>query len=56
MVATILIAGIIFGLMVLVVVNKFKKAKNGQSSCGCGCNGCSSASVCQGSSIGKDKI
>jgi hypothetical protein len=54
MVATVLIAGVIFGLMALVVVKQVKKAKNGESSCGCGCNKCSSASACHGSKIEKN--
>lgn len=49
MIATIIMSIIIFGLMALVVVNRIKKAKSGESSCGCGCSGCSSASICHGS-------
>ena len=45
MVATIIIGGIIFGLMALVITKQVKKAKSGESGCGCGCSGCSSASV-----------
>lgn len=48
MVATVLIAGVVFGLMALVVVKQVKKARSGESSCGCGCSNCSSASVCHG--------
>jgi hypothetical protein len=53
MVATILIGGIVFGLMALVVVKQFKKIKNGESGCGCGCSGCSKASACHGVKIEK---
>lgn len=49
MVATIVLAGIIFGLMALIIVKQVKKAKSGESSCGCGCSGCSSAKTCHGS-------
>ena len=48
MLATIVIAGIIFFLMGLVVVNKIKKAKKGEGGCGCGCSGCSSSAICHG--------
>lgn len=48
MIATVLIAGIIFALMALVIVKQIKKAKNGESSCGCGCSNCSSSSACHG--------
>ncbi len=48
MLATIVLGVIIFGLMALVVVRQVKKAKNGESGCGCGCSGCSSDSACHG--------
>ncbi|NFH79463.1 FeoB-associated Cys-rich membrane protein [Clostridium botulinum] len=48
MLATIIIAGIIFFLMGLVIVKRIKKAKNGQGGCGCGCTGCSSSLICHG--------
>ncbi|WP_252231837.1 FeoB-associated Cys-rich membrane protein [Clostridium sp. ZBS15] len=48
MLATIIIASIIFFMMGLVVFKRVKKAKNGEGSCGCGCSGCSSAAICHG--------
>jgi hypothetical protein len=48
MVATIVLGGIIFGLMALVITKQIKKAKNGESGCGGGCSNCSSASSCHG--------
>lgn len=53
MVATIILATIIFGFITLVIGKQVKKAKNGESSCGCGCSGCSSASLCHGSKASK---
>lgn len=56
MVATIVLSGIIFGMMALVIVKQIKKAKSGESSCGCGCSsGCSSASSCHGIKVQKNK-
>ena len=46
MLATIVIGAVIFGFMVFVIVNLIKKAKKGESSCGCGCSGCSSTESC----------
>ncbi|AUO15639.1 FeoB-associated Cys-rich membrane protein [Clostridium taeniosporum] len=46
MLATIIIAGIIFFLMALVIVNRIRKSKKGEGGCGCGCSGCSSAAIC----------
>ncbi|OOM80638.1 virus attachment protein p12 family protein [Clostridium puniceum] len=48
MVATIILGGIILGLMALVIVKQVKKARSGESGCGCGCSSCSSANVCHG--------
>ena len=53
MVATIILGGIIFGLVALIIAKQVKKAKNGESGCGCGCSGCSSASVCHGIKVEK---
>jgi hypothetical protein len=53
MVATIILGGIIFGLMVLVITKQVKKAKSGESGCGCGCTSCSSASACHGIKVNK---
>lgn len=53
MVATIVLSGVIFGIMALVIVKQIKKAKSGESSCGCGCSGCSSVSSCHGTQVKK---
>lgn len=53
MVATIILSGIIFGLIALIIAKQVKKAKNGESGCGCGCSECSSASVCHGAKAQK---
>jgi hypothetical protein len=53
MIATIVLSGIIFGFMAFVIVKQIKKAKNGESSCGCGCSGCSSVSACHGGEMQK---
>ncbi|WP_297428797.1 FeoB-associated Cys-rich membrane protein [Clostridium sp.] len=50
MVATIILGGIIFGMVALVIFKQVKKAKSGESGCGCGCSSCSSASSCHGRS------
>ena len=46
MLATIIIAAIIFGLMGLIIYRQIKAHKSGKSTCGCGCSGCSSAKNC----------
>ncbi len=45
---TILIAGIIALIFVLIVINRFRNKKKGKSSCscGCGCESCPSADFC----------
>ncbi|HEX9025896.1 MAG TPA: FeoB-associated Cys-rich membrane protein [Clostridium sp.] len=53
MVATIVIGGIILGLMALVIVKQVKKVRSGESGCGCGCSGCSSANACHGIKVQK---
>jgi hypothetical protein len=53
MVATIILSGIILGFMALVITKQVKKARSGESGCGCGCSGCSSASSCHGIKIEK---
>jgi uncharacterized membrane protein len=50
MVATIVLSGIIFGMIALVIVKQIKKAKSGESGCGCGC---SSNNVCHGTEVQK---
>lgn len=44
MIATIIIAGLILGSMILVIYRKVKAYRNGEGGCGCGCSGCSSKS------------
>lgn len=46
MIATIIIAGIIIGLVALVVYRKVRAYRNGESGCGCGCSGCSASKSC----------
>lgn len=46
MVATIILAIIIFGFIAFVIRKQVKKIKSGESGCGCGCSGCSSAGMC----------
>lgn len=46
MLATIIIAGIIFGFMGFVIYRRIKAHKKGESTCGCGCSGCTSAKNC----------
>ena len=53
MVATIILGGIIFGFMALVIAKQVKKARSGESGCGCGCSGCSSANACHGNKANK---
>lgn len=51
MIATIILGGIILGFTALVIAKQIKKAKSGESGCGCGCSGCSSASSCHGTKV-----
>lgn len=53
MIATVILASVILGLMCIVITKEVKKAKSGESGCGCGCSGCSSASACHGIKIEK---
>lgn len=46
MLATIIIASIIFGLMGFIVYRQVKAHKKGEGGCGCGCSGCNSARNC----------
>ncbi|MBA5850880.1 FeoB-associated Cys-rich membrane protein [Clostridium sp. cel8] len=48
MVATIILSGIIFGSVALVITKQVKKAKSGETGCGCGCSGCPSSGICHG--------
>lgn len=49
--STLIIGALVIGSMVFVVVKKIKSAKKGESTCGCGCSGCSSAKACHGINI-----
>lgn len=51
--ATIVLGGVIFGLMALIIVKQIRKAKNGESGCGCGGSGCSSDNACHGTEVQK---
>ncbi|WP_270506554.1 FeoB-associated Cys-rich membrane protein [Eubacterium limosum] len=56
--ATFIIAAIVFIPMALIIYNQVKKARSGQTGCGCGCSGCSHASQChpaQETEIKKDR-
>ena len=53
MAATIILGGIIFGLMALIITKQVKKMRSGESGCGCGCSGCSSANSCHGIKVNK---
>lgn len=53
MVATIILATIIFSFIAFIIGKQVKKAKSGESSCGCNCSGCSSASVCHSIKVEK---
>lgn len=53
MIATIILSGIIFGLIALIITRQVKKARSGETGCGCGCAGCSSASSCHGIKVEK---
>jgi len=53
MIATIILSAIIFGFIAFVIVKQIKKAKSGESGCGCGCSGCSSANICHGIKVNK---
>ena len=41
--ATFIIGTIVIGWILYTVINLIKKVKRGESSCGAGCSGCSSA-------------
>ena len=46
--STLIIGTIVIGSMVLVAIKQFKKHKNREESCGCGCTGCLNSKSCNG--------
>lgn len=44
--STFIVAAIVFIPMALIIYNQIKKARSGQTGCGCGCSGCAHASQC----------
>lgn len=44
--ATILVSLVIAAIVAVVIVKQVSDKRKGKSSCGCGCSGCPSASVC----------
>ena len=51
--STAIIGTLVIGIMIYVALKKIKSARKGESSCGCGCSGCSSAKSCHGIKIEK---
>ena len=45
--ATIVVAGILAAVVVLIVLRLRKNRKAGKTSCGCGCENCPSAGICR---------
>lgn len=37
---------VVFGVFLLIVVKQIIKSKQHKGSCGCGCDGCPSSSIC----------
>lgn len=52
--ATFIIALIVFVPVAVIAYRQIKKAKSGQTGCGCGCSGCSQAKNCQSLEDRKD--
>jgi len=46
MIYTLIVATVILAYVTFVVVRQVQKAKRGETSCGCGCDGCSQAQNC----------
>lgn len=44
--ATIIVSLILAGIIAAVIMKLIKNKKNGKSSCGCGCKGCSMRGKC----------
>ena len=47
--ATIFICSALICIVAAIIFNMVKKKKNGESSCGCGCQGCSMEGLCHSS-------
>lgn len=43
---TILVALALVGISLAIIIKAIKNKKQGKSSCGCNCSGCSMASIC----------
>ncbi|MEG0810488.1 MAG: FeoB-associated Cys-rich membrane protein [Eubacterium sp.] len=54
--ATFIIGAFVFIPMALIIYKQIKKAKNGETGCGCGCSGCPQASKCHSVSENSQKI
>ncbi|WP_294395778.1 FeoB-associated Cys-rich membrane protein [uncultured Clostridium sp.] len=51
--STIIIGTLVIGSMIYIAFRKIKKARKGESSCGCGCSGCSKSKSCHEITINK---
>ena len=51
--STIIIGTLVIGSMIYVALRQIKSARKGESSCGCGCSGCSKSKSCHGIKIEK---
>lgn len=51
--STIIIGTVVIGSMIYVAFRQIKSARKGESSCGCGCSGCSKSKSCHGIKIEK---
>jgi len=52
--ASYIIGGVILAIVVAIVVKLVHDKRKGKSSCGCGCEGCGSASDCRVEAGGKE--
>ena len=44
--STVIIGTLVIGSMIYVAFKQIKSARKGESSCGCGCSGCSKTKSC----------
>jgi len=44
---TIIVAAVVVAIVALIIVKMVRDRKRGVSSCGCGCDGCATASECK---------
>ena len=44
--STLIIGTLVIGSMAFLIIKKIKNVKKGESTCGCGCSGCSSSKAC----------